>query len=183
VAHECGHCSRGGAQMAAAWGWSPSEACAPFRWFHSRTNGAVAGGKRRRRSSGGRPARRLLAGVRGRHRAVGRPAMGELGPGRAAAGRHALRKAPSAEPGRGWPRNRVRRRPVSCRTGPHRRTRLGPLLVDGSSRRSPHPQACTGAGSSNQCRVRLQNAQTESITGTSTRTPTTVARAAPEPGP
>ena len=35
----------------------------------------------------------------------------------------------------------------------------------------------------NQCRVRLQTAQTESITGTSTRTPTTVASAAPEPGP
>src|SRR5215218_8915073 len=35
----------------------------------------------------------------------------------------------------------------------------------------------------NQPRVRLQAAQTDSMTGTSTRTPTTVARAAPEPGP
>ena len=35
----------------------------------------------------------------------------------------------------------------------------------------------------NQCRVRLQNEQTESMTGTSTRTPTTVASAAPDPGP
>ena len=35
----------------------------------------------------------------------------------------------------------------------------------------------------NQPRVRLQTAQTESITGTSTRTPTTVARAAPDSGP
>jgi len=34
-----------------------------------------------------------------------------------------------------------------------------------------------------QCRVRLQAAQTDSITGTSTSTPTTVAKAAPEPGP
>jgi N-acetylated-alpha-linked acidic dipeptidase len=43
------------------------------------------------------------------------------------------------------------------------------------------PQA--GNGSSNQWRVRLQTAHTESITGTSTRTPTTVASAAPEAGP
>ncbi len=42
-------------------------------------------------------------------------------------------------------------------------------------------QAASSAG--NQCFVRLQNEQTESITGTSTKTPTTVARAAPEPGP
>src|SRR5207249_6959287 len=35
----------------------------------------------------------------------------------------------------------------------------------------------------NQCFVRLQTAHTESMTGTSTRTPTTVANAAPEPGP
>src|SRR5512136_718202 len=35
----------------------------------------------------------------------------------------------------------------------------------------------------NQCRVRLQNEQTDNITGTSIRTPTTVASAAPEPGP
>ena len=35
----------------------------------------------------------------------------------------------------------------------------------------------------NQPRVRLQTAQTESITGTSTSTPTTVARAAPDSGP
>ena len=35
----------------------------------------------------------------------------------------------------------------------------------------------------NQSRVRLQTWQTDSITGTSTRTPTTVARAAPEEGP
>ncbi len=35
----------------------------------------------------------------------------------------------------------------------------------------------------NQWRVRLQNEQTESMTGTSTRTPTTVASAAPDPGP
>src|SRR5690349_10137337 len=35
----------------------------------------------------------------------------------------------------------------------------------------------------NQCRVRLQTPQTDSITGTSTNTPTTVASAAPEPGP
>src|SRR5438477_3266457 len=35
----------------------------------------------------------------------------------------------------------------------------------------------------NQSRVRLHAAQTESITGTSTSTPTTVARAAPESGP
>ena len=35
----------------------------------------------------------------------------------------------------------------------------------------------------NQPRVRLQTLHTDSITGTSTRTPTTVARAAPEEGP
>src|ERR1700688_39555 len=35
----------------------------------------------------------------------------------------------------------------------------------------------------NQCRVRLHAAQTESITGTSTSTPTTVASAAPDSGP
>jgi hypothetical protein len=35
----------------------------------------------------------------------------------------------------------------------------------------------------NQLRVWLQILQTDSITGTSTRTPTTVARAAPEEGP
>jgi cysteine-rich repeat protein/probable HAF family extracellular repeat protein len=46
-----------------------------------------------------------------------------------------------------------------------------------------HSQAPTGETSSNQWRVRLQKAHTESMTGTSTRTPTTVARAAPEPGP
>ncbi len=39
--------------------------------------------------------------------------------------------------------------------------------------------ACAG----NQRRVATQARQTDSITGTSTRTPTTVARAAPEPGP
>jgi hypothetical protein len=39
-----------------------------------------------------------------------------------------------------------------------------------------------GAGS-NQCRVDTHIRQTDSITGTSTRTPTTVASAAPEPGP
>ncbi len=41
--------------------------------------------------------------------------------------------------------------------------------------------AARGAG--NQCRVRLQNEHTDSMTRTSTRTPTTVARAAPELGP
>jgi hypothetical protein len=45
------------------------------------------------------------------------------------------------------------------------------------------PQAFGGCSAGNQCRVRLQKAQTESMTGTSTRTPTTVASAAPEPGP
>jgi hypothetical protein len=35
----------------------------------------------------------------------------------------------------------------------------------------------------NQCRVRLQTEQTESITGTSTKTPTTVASAAPDSAP
>src|SRR6476659_9019312 len=35
----------------------------------------------------------------------------------------------------------------------------------------------------NQCRVRLHAAHTESITGTSTSTPTTVASAAPDSGP
>jgi len=35
----------------------------------------------------------------------------------------------------------------------------------------------------NQCRVRLQNEQTDSITGTSTRTPTPVARVAPDVSP
>jgi arsenite-transporting ATPase len=51
-------------------------------------------------------------------------------------------------------------------------------------RRSPRPvqrYALSLAG--NQWRVRLQTAHTESITGTSTRTPTTVASAAPELGP
>lgn len=43
-----------------------------------------------------------------------------------------------------------------------------------------HVQA---ASAGNQWRVRLQTLQTESMTGTSTRTPTTVARAAPDPGP
>ena len=41
----------------------------------------------------------------------------------------------------------------------------------------------TGERSGNQCLVRLQKAHTESMTGTSTNTPTTVARAAPEPAP
>ena len=36
---------------------------------------------------------------------------------------------------------------------------------------------------SNQCRVATHMWQTESITGTSTSTPTTVASAAPDPGP
>ena len=66
-----------------------------------------------------------------------------------------------------------------------------------SSRGLAHPEESVGKGTSlnmtssyvvastaaNQCRVRLQTAQTESITGTSTSTPTTVASAAPEPGP
>ena len=39
------------------------------------------------------------------------------------------------------------------------------------------------AAARNQCRVRLHAAQTESITGTSTNTPTTVASAAPESAP
>ena len=39
------------------------------------------------------------------------------------------------------------------------------------------------AGRGNQCRVRLQAAHTDSMTGTSTRTPTTVASAAPESAP
>src|SRR5688572_29328594 len=41
----------------------------------------------------------------------------------------------------------------------------------------------TASVSGNQCRVLLQNEQTDSITGTSMSTPTTVASAAPEPGP
>src|ERR1035438_6224321 len=44
-----------------------------------------------------------------------------------------------------------------------------------------HALLSTGAG--NQCRVRLHAAQTESITRTSTSTPTTVASAAPDSGP
>ena len=39
------------------------------------------------------------------------------------------------------------------------------------------------AAGSNQPRVATQKRQTDSITGTSTSTPTTVASAAPEPGP
>ncbi len=39
---------------------------------------------------------------------------------------------------------------------------------------------CTGA---NQCRVRLRKEQTDSMTGTSTSTPTTVARVAPDISP
>jgi len=44
---------------------------------------------------------------------------------------------------------------------------------------SPEASAISG----NQARVRLQAAHTEGITGTSMSTPTTVAKAAPEPGP
>jgi hypothetical protein len=40
-----------------------------------------------------------------------------------------------------------------------------------------------GVAASNQPRVRLQNAHTLSMTGTSTNTPTTVASAAPDSGP
>ena len=49
--------------------------------------------------------------------------------------------------------------------------------------RVPSRRGGPSAASSNQPRVRLHAAQTESMTGTSTRTPTVVARAAPEPGP
>jgi len=41
----------------------------------------------------------------------------------------------------------------------------------------------TAVSIENQCRVRLHAAQTDSITGTSTSTPTTVASAAPDSGP
>jgi hypothetical protein len=44
---------------------------------------------------------------------------------------------------------------------------------------SPQDLAADG----NQCRVARHALHTDSITGTSTSTPTTVARAAPEPGP
>ncbi len=43
--------------------------------------------------------------------------------------------------------------------------------------------ALPSCGVANQPRVRLQAAQTDSITGTSTNTPTTVASAAPDSGP
>ncbi len=60
---------------------------------------------------------------------------------------------------------------------------LAPRGIRNAEEEKP-PHAASRAGSAgNQSRVRLQTAQTESITGTSTRTPTTVASAAPEPGP
>ena len=40
-----------------------------------------------------------------------------------------------------------------------------------------------GVGAGNQCFVATQTRQTESMTGTSTSTPTTVASAAPDSGP
>lgn len=46
--------------------------------------------------------------------------------------------------------------------------------------RRGHPEAGTLG---NQWRVAMQTRHTESITGTSTNTPTTVASAAPDPGP
>ena len=54
-------------------------------------------------------------------------------------------------------------------------------LPYGDQRRLEMARALAAAG--NQCRVARHTRQTDSITGTSTRTPTTVASAAPEPGP
>ena len=48
---------------------------------------------------------------------------------------------------------------------------------------STGPRTLAAPAGSNQPRVATQKRQTESMTGTSTRTPTTVASAAPEPGP
>ena len=45
------------------------------------------------------------------------------------------------------------------------------------------PRPLYDAAGSNQCRVATHMWQTDSITGTSTSTPTTVASAAPDPGP
>jgi hypothetical protein len=50
-------------------------------------------------------------------------------------------------------------------------------------RSQPGASRAAAADAGNQSRVRLQKPQTESITGTSTRTPTTVARVAPDVSP
>src|SRR4051794_27773637 len=60
---------------------------------------------------------------------------------------------------------------------------LAPGGIAGAEDQDALFQTAARTGAGNQCRVRLQAAQTESITGTSTRTPTTVASAAPDSGP
>src|SRR5204862_284809 len=50
-------------------------------------------------------------------------------------------------------------------------------------RHPPTASLASRSAPANQPFVRLQAAHTDSMTGTSTRTPTTVASAAPEPGP
>ena len=68
---------------------------------------------------------------------------------------------------------------VNVRSAGSQPSRVNPLAI----RALAEIGTASGAAPGNQERVRLHAAQTESITGTSTRTPTTVARAAPEPGP
>ena len=77
--------------------------------------------------------------------------------------------SPPVHPGK---RRRRRDRPRyrSCRTG------AASPAETGATEAAPTPP-------SNQPRLETHTRQTDSMTGTSTRTPTTVARAAPEPGP
>src|SRR5947209_2293156 len=60
---------------------------------------------------------------------------------------------------------------------------LAPCGIAGAEDQDTLFHALPRSGTGNQWRVRLQAAQTDSMTGTSTKTPTTVASAAPDSGP